>query len=148
MAGPHISINVKPDAKPTRRLTARTIPQAMNRDANAQIKNGIITKVDHPTNWALPRSPTGGRLVTYFTNLNTHVNRPVYPFPCFREILQDMPPLAKPLGKGVCQARRRAGIFPDRPGRGLSRPHYVPEAGFLVPTTKLLSSYAQAMHEL
>ena len=58
MAGPHISINVKPDAKPTRRLTARTIPQAMNRDANAQIKkllkNGIITKVDHPTSWIIP----------------------------------------------------------------------------------------------
>ena len=38
MAGPPMSINVKPDAKPTRRLTARTTPQAMNRDTNAQIK--------------------------------------------------------------------------------------------------------------
>ena len=39
------------------------------------------------------------RLVKDFTNLNMHMNRPVYPFPCTREILQDVPPSAKMFAK-------------------------------------------------
>ena len=108
MAGPPMAINIKQGAKPTRRLTARTIPQAMKKEADAQIrkmlKNKVIAPVDHATDWISPgffvQKPNGGvRLVTDFTNLNTHVNRPVYPFPCTREILQDVPPSAKVFAK-------------------------------------------------
>ena len=73
-------------AKTTRRLTARTIPLAKKKEADTQIrkmlKNKVIAPVDHTMDWISPgffvEKPNGG--VRLVTELNTHINRPVYPF--------------------------------------------------------------------
>ena len=86
MAGPPMAIDIKQGTRPIRRLTAHTIPQTMKKEADAQIrkmlKNKVITSVDHTMDWVSPgffvEKPNGG--VRLVTELNTHINRPVYPF--------------------------------------------------------------------
>ncbi len=65
------------------------------------IKDGIIEKVDEPSEWIspamfVPKSDTKAvRLVTDFTNLNRFIERPIHPFSTPAEITQSIPADAK-----------------------------------------------------
>ena len=105
MAGPpmHLYLRDDIDVKPSKVFTARQVPLHWKEDAekivNELLKNGIIERVEHPTEWISPGffvpkdgGKGGLRLVTDFSKLNAFVKRPVHPFPSTRDILQSVRP--------------------------------------------------------
>ena len=92
---------------PTKVLTARKVPLhwegPARRVIDKALADGIITKVDGPTDWISPaffvdkRVPgeTCLRLVTDFTGLNKYVLRPVHPFPSSQEIISGLNPRSR-----------------------------------------------------
>jgi len=103
MAGPPMTINLKPDVKPQKTLTARQIPihlaeQAMS-ELQKALNSGIITPEHRPTEWISPaffvkKPNSGARLVTDFTALNKYVRRPIHPFPSARDVHRAIDPNA------------------------------------------------------
>ena len=98
-------ISLKPGAIPTKVTTARRVPLRYEAEANKTttdlVKRGVIAPVKETTEWCSPAFfvPKGHnirvRLVTDYTALNKHVNRPVHLFQHTKEILQAIPPEAK-----------------------------------------------------
>ena len=92
---------------PTKILTARKVPLhwegPARRVIDKALADGIICKVDGPTDWISPaffvdkRVPgeTSLRLVTDFTGLNWYVLRPVHPFPSSQEIISGLNPRSR-----------------------------------------------------
>jgi len=109
MSGPPAHIVLKDGPiRPTRTLTARPIPIHWTEQADKVIKDaldaGIIVRVPdtEPTDWISPAffvpkegGKAGVRLVTDYTNLNKHVQRPVHTFPSAHDIVSSLPPDAK-----------------------------------------------------
>ena len=95
------------EIKPTKILTARKVPLhwegPARRVIDKALADGIITKVEGPTDWISPaffvdkRVPgeTSLRLVTDFTGLNRYVLRPVHPFPSSQEIVSGLDPRSR-----------------------------------------------------
>ena len=93
-------ITIKPGATPIKVTTARRVPLRYEEEATKTIKElikqGVIT-----TDWCSPAffvpkgDKTRVRLVTDYTELNKHVNRPIHLFAHTTEILQAIPPEAK-----------------------------------------------------
>ena len=84
-------ISLRPGAIPTKVTTARRVPLRYEAEANKTItdliKRGVIAPVKETTEWCSPAFfvPKGDnirvRLVTDYTALNKHVNRPIHLFP-------------------------------------------------------------------
>ena len=82
-------------------------PNTMSRNPKRQevIERQVIATVEEPTTWCSPAFfvPKADRkrvrLVTDFTALNKFVRRPTHPFPSTREIIEAIPPEAKPFCK-------------------------------------------------
>ena len=99
----------KDNYRPVRTTTARSVPKRFEAPAKRAvqdlIKKGVITTVSSPTEWCspaffVPKSDGKSvRMVTDFTKLNLHVDRPVHPFPSSAEIVQAVPPEAKIFAK-------------------------------------------------
>ena len=70
-------INLRENAKPLKVMAARRVPKRYEEPAEAA---AFVAKSDGRV-----------RLVTDFTHLNRHVNRPVHPFLSTRDILQAIP---------------------------------------------------------
>ena len=97
------------DARPIHVTTARKVPIRFQEEANKTIKElldkGVITPVTTPTLWCSPAFfvPKADnkrvRLVTDYTALNKHVQRPTHPFPSSRDIMQSIPADAKVFAK-------------------------------------------------
>ena len=97
-------VSLKPGAVPTKVTVARRVPLRYEAEANKTItdlvKRGVIAPVRETTEWCSPAFfvPKGDnirvRLVTDYTALNKHVNRPVHLFQHTKEILQAIPPEA------------------------------------------------------
>ena len=95
------------EIKPTRILTTQKVPLHWEglacRVIDKALADGIISKVDGPTDWISPaffvnkRVPgeTSLRLVTDFTGLNKYVLRPVHPFPSSQEIVSGLDPRSR-----------------------------------------------------
>ena len=103
-----IFISSRSDVKPTKVTTARPVPLHFQPESEALVAKllaeGIITKVDVPTEWCAPaffvKKPSGGlRLVTDFTGLNRCVKRPVHPFPAPQDIVSGLSPTSKIFAK-------------------------------------------------
>ena len=99
-----IHLDPKKNTTPKHVLTARQVPLHMRGKADELVDTlvgeGIIVPVNEPTEWISPGhfvpKPNGGvRLVTDYKRLNESVQRPVHPFPCTREILQNIDPASK-----------------------------------------------------
>ena len=100
-----IHITLLPGATPKKVLSARRVPLRYEKEAAKTIKElvdrGVITPVNETSDWCSPVFfvPKGDkirvRLVTDYTELNKHVNRPVHLFAHTTEILQAIPPEAK-----------------------------------------------------
>ena len=99
------------DVTPKRVLTARSIPihwqEQAEKEIHRLVNNGILAKVEMPTEWISPSffvaKPNGQiRLVTDFTKLNKHVQRPVHPFPSPQEIVSSIDPSSKVFAKLDC----------------------------------------------
>jgi len=95
----HIHMDDSKQVTPKRVLTARQVPlhlrEAADKLVESLVSDGILVPVEEPTDWISPGhfvpKPNGGvRLVTDYTQLNKVVKRPVHPFPCTREILQQL----------------------------------------------------------
>ena len=94
-------VHLKENSKPYSVSTPRQIPLRFQNEAEktleSLIQSGVIDRVDKPTEWCSPaffvQKPDGKRLrlVTDFTRLNKFVRRPVHPFPCVQQIVQDIP---------------------------------------------------------
>ena len=108
MSGPPMHIHMRKDlgVVPCKVTTARTIPLHWQEEAwkivRELMKNGIIERVEHPTDWISPgffvpkEGGKGGlRLVTDFSKLNNYVKRPIHPFPSTKDILQGIKPESK-----------------------------------------------------
>ena len=120
MSGKPMTIYLSPGAKPTRCLTARTIPMHWKEPANQAIRqlveSGILIRETEPTEWISPGFfvPEGDpilkdhlkkglvivtlkdlRLVVDYTKLNRYVKRPVHPFPATKDIISQLPPDAR-----------------------------------------------------
>ena len=93
------------NVKPTRTSTARAVPKRFEAPAKKAvqdlIKKGVIIRVTTPTEWCSPAffvpkaDGKNVRMVTDFTRLNFHVERPVHPFPSVDDIVKAIPPTAK-----------------------------------------------------
>ena len=98
-------IHLRRNATPTKVTSARRVPLRYEAEANKTIEELIKRKVIVPetgtTDWCSPAFfvPKGDkirvRLVTDYTQLNKHVNRPIHLFAHTSEILQAIPPEAK-----------------------------------------------------
>ena len=98
-------ITLMPGAIPKKVLCARRVPLRYEKEANKTIKElvdrGVITPVNGTLDWCSPAFfvPKGDkirvRLVTDYTELNKHVNRPIHLFAHTTEILQAIPAEAK-----------------------------------------------------
>ena len=107
LKGPPMRIHMVENTKikPTRVLTARKVPihleEAAKDEIDKYLKEGIIEKVDHPTDWISPAMfiPKAGgqgvRLVSDLTGLNKYVKRPVHPFPSAADIATSIPANSK-----------------------------------------------------
>ena len=105
MAGNPVHIHLKEHAIPYRISVARQIPLRFQDQANKTIKHlldlTIIAKCGTPSAWCSPGffvvkgDGKSVRLVTDFTKLNSHIDRPVHPFPSVIAILQSIPSTAQ-----------------------------------------------------
>ena len=119
MNGPPMEIKLRSDIPivPKRVLTARQVPrhyqEKANQLVNRLIKEEIITPCNEPTDWISPAhfvpKPGGNdvRLTCDLSELNRYVERPVYPFPTTRDILQ----LLEPNSKIFCKLDGLQGYF-------------------------------------
>ena len=79
-------------------VSARRVPLRYEEEAaktiNELVKCGVITPANETTDWCSPALfvPKGDnirvRLVTDYTELNKHANRPIHLFQCTKEILR------------------------------------------------------------
>ena len=91
---------------PKKTLTAKQtelhLQAAAAKAVDEFVREGIIEPVDTPTDWCSPgffvpkeqsdpKAEPKVRLVTNFTHLNKHVQRPVHPFPSARDIVSNIP---------------------------------------------------------
>ena len=98
-------ITIKPGATPIKVTAARRVPLRYEEEATKTIdeliKQGVITPANETTDWCSPAFfvPKGDKirvgLVTDYTELNKHVNRPIHLFQCTKDIIQAVPPEAK-----------------------------------------------------
>ena len=96
-------------AIPYRISVAQQIPLRFQDQANKTIKHvldsKIIAKCDTPSAWCSPGffvvkgDGKSVRLVTDYTKLNLHIDRPVHPFPSVIDILQSFPSTAQIFAK-------------------------------------------------
>ena len=96
---PPVHIELKAEHEPYSLKTARRIPiplyDKVNEELKQMEKQGIIEKVDEPTDWCAPivpvLKPNGKvRITTDFKRLNSAVKRERYMLPCVEEVLQRM----------------------------------------------------------
>ena len=83
-------ITLMPGATPKKVLSARRVPLRYEKEANKTMKelvdHGVITPVNETSDWCSPAFfvPNGDktrvRLVTDYTELKKHVNRPIHLF--------------------------------------------------------------------
>ena len=94
---PPVRIELKDDAEPYSVKTARRIPipliDKVADELKQMEKQGIIEKIDEPTDWCAPivpvLKPNGKvRITTDFKRLNSAVKRERYMLPCVEEVLQ------------------------------------------------------------
>ena len=127
-----VHLFLKPNAVPYRVSAARQIPLRFREPAEACIKEllakNVITLCHTPTEWCSPAffvikpDRKNVRMVTDFTRLNSFVKRPVHPFACVSEILQNRPSLRQILRQDGCSER----LFPNSPGRGILHEDNIP----------------------
>ena len=98
-----MKIKLREGAVPRLVTTTKSIPKHWQESTEKTLKrlldDNIIERVpiDEPTDWISPGffvEKDGGkglRLFTDFSNLNQWVQRPVHPFPCTQEIIQNIP---------------------------------------------------------
>ena len=108
---PDITMNIHLNkyAKLFQITTARQIPLRLQTPAETVIQELIdkkaIRKVENPTPWCSPGlfvpqpDEKRVRLVTDYTKLNKYTQRPIYPFPSSRDIIQSIPSSATILAK-------------------------------------------------
>ena len=102
-------ITLLPEATPKKVFSTRRVPLQYEKEANKTIKElverGVITAVNETSDWCSPAFfvPKGDkiriRLLTDYTKLYKHVNRPIHLFAHTMEILQVIPPEAKLFAK-------------------------------------------------
>ncbi len=101
-----MTITLKDDKpiKPKHILTMRQIPihmqEEVNQIINQAIQDGILQKMDEPTDWISPaffvkdlaRGKKKGKLhlVSDFSELNRYIQRPVHPFPSSKDIINQI----------------------------------------------------------
>ena len=98
-------IHVKEGAISRKDTSASRVPLHYKKEAekmvNELIKKGVIVPANETTDWCSPAffvlkgDKIRVRLVTYYTELNKHVKRPIHPFGSTKEILQAKPKEAK-----------------------------------------------------
>ena len=96
---PPVHIELKAEHEPYSVKTARRIPiplyEKVGEELKQMEKQGIIEKIDMPTDWCAPivpvLKPNGKvRITTDFKKLNNAVKRERYMLPCVEEVLQRM----------------------------------------------------------
>ena len=96
-----MKVHLKENYVPYRVCTPRQVPLRYQGEAtstvNSLLESGVIVRETEPTEWCSPAffvPKADGkrlRLVTDFTKINRYVKRPVHPFPCVQQIIQDIP---------------------------------------------------------
>jgi len=108
MAGPRMEINLKQGATPIQISTARPTPahyaEAAEKEIDAMLNKGIITRHEGPAQWCapgffVPKEDGRLRFVTDYTGINKWIQRPVHPFPCTADILRQISPRSKYFAK-------------------------------------------------
>ena len=97
------------DVHPYRAQKARRIPLHQEVEAKRMtddlLKQGIIKQQrDNYTSWCspttfVPKKPTGLRMVTDYTQLNKHIDRPVHPFPTTEDVQRSIHPRSRYFAK-------------------------------------------------
>ena len=97
------------EVRPYRAQKARRIPLhqevEVKRMTEDLLKQGIIKQQkDNYTSWCspatfVPKKPTGLRMVTDYTQLNRHIDRPVHPFPTTEDVQRSIHPRPRYLPK-------------------------------------------------
>ena len=99
MSCPPVHIELKDNAEPYSVKTARRIPIPLLGKVEEELrqmeKQGIIEKIDQPTDWCAPivpvLKPNGKvRITTDFKRLNSAVKRERYMLPCVEEVLHKL----------------------------------------------------------
>ena len=112
MKGPPMKIHLRNDIPvvPLHVCTTRQIPLHQQKEAedlvSKLVEGGIISPVNHPTDWishasfvAKENGKAGVRLITDFRVLNQFVKRPVHPFMSANDIIQRILPESKVFAK-------------------------------------------------